>query len=88
MNDVITGSAIGFVIACVFIAALFASSLSAVVYAVNKSNHDHYSQREDESDTKIIQLEQKVAWLERRLDEMTQEILRSRYDPKGEAVTP
>ena len=89
MSEVISGSVLGFIIFCVFIASTFALTLAAVVYAVNKSNQDHYSKREDERDLKIAQLETRGVWFEKRLDELTKELLR-RYadDPKDYSVAP
>jgi hypothetical protein len=90
--DVVSVSVAGLIFAAIFIVILFGVTMGVVSYGVShgvsRANQEFYSKREDASNLKILQLEAKVSWLERRLDEMTQQLMRRYDDPKGDAVAP
>jgi cell division protein FtsB len=70
-------------IICVFVAAVFAASLSGVVYAVNKSNHEFYSRREDANQKEIVTLKEEVHQLKGQVA-----MLMGMINPKDYAVAP
>jgi uncharacterized protein HemX len=74
---------LGFVIFCVFIALMFALTMGAVVYAVNKSNHDFYTEREDAATRETAALRTEVQQLKGQVA-----MLMGMINPKDFAVAP